>query len=52
LTSPGSFRRFRSAGDNPALAERFEIFAGGFEIANGYSELNDPEDRNEDFRNR
>jgi lysyl-tRNA synthetase class 2 len=36
--------------DNPALAERFEIFAGGFEIANGYSELNDPEEQERRFR--
>ena len=36
--------------DNPALAERFEIFAGGFEIANGYSELNDPEEQERRFQ--
>jgi lysyl-tRNA synthetase class 2 len=36
--------------DNPNIAERFEIFAGGFEIANGYSELNDPEEQERRFR--
>ena len=44
--SPLSKRRT----DDPSIAERFELFIEGMEIANGFSELNDPVDQERRFR--
>jgi lysyl-tRNA synthetase class 2 len=39
-------RRNRS---RPAFVDRFELFIGGHEIANAFSELNDPDDQRDRF---
>jgi lysyl-tRNA synthetase, class II len=44
-TSPLS----RKNDDDPYITDRFELFIGGREIANGFTELNDPRDQRERF---
>jgi lysyl-tRNA synthetase class 2 len=37
---------------DPSIAERFEYFVGGLESANGFSELNDPEEQYQRFKDQ
>jgi len=38
--------------ENPLIAERFELFVRGMELANAYTELNDPITQEQAFRNQ
>jgi lysyl-tRNA synthetase, class II len=40
----------RKSDQDPFFVDRFEFYVGGHEIANGFSELNDPDDQAERFK--
>ena len=42
----------KASPSDPSIAERFEFFVGGLETANGFSELNDPEEQYQRFKDQ
>jgi lysyl-tRNA synthetase class 2 len=40
----------RRNNNNKKIADRFEFFMGGYEIGNGFSELNDPKEQKKNFK--
>jgi len=47
-----SFASLKAEAGRAGLTERWEIYAGKMEIANGFSELNDPEDQRRRFESQ
>ncbi|MGQ0542296.1 MAG: lysine--tRNA ligase [Blastocatellia bacterium] len=42
----------KASPDDPQIAERFELFINGMEVANGFSELNDPKEQLDRFNDQ
>ena len=42
----------KSHPDNPEICQRFELFMGGMEVANAYTELNDPQEQRKRFESQ
>ncbi len=42
----------KASPSDPSVAERFELYIAGMEVANGFSELNDPAEQFERFRDQ